>query len=70
MCNHAHLKLLATLSNNAHLKLLASLLKFADLGDMVSALPRSTDDGIYRTIDIHLNVNFELPIFRFFAGFA
>ncbi|KAJ0821054.1 hypothetical protein HanPSC8_Chr16g0715471 [Helianthus annuus] len=34
------------------------------------ALPRSTDDGIYRTIDIHLNVNFELPIFRFFAGFA
>ncbi|KAJ0912214.1 putative malate dehydrogenase [Helianthus annuus] len=57
MCNHAHLKLLVTLSNNAHLKLLASLLKFADLGDMVSALPRSTNDGIYRTIDIHLNVN-------------
>ncbi|MFS7918215.1 hypothetical protein Hanom_Chr03g00198201 [Helianthus anomalus] len=57
MCNHAHLKLLATLSNNAHLKLLASLLKFAYLGDMVSALPRSTDDWIYRTIDIHLNIN-------------
>ncbi|KAF5791588.1 putative BTB/POZ domain, NPH3 domain, NPH3/RPT2-like family protein [Helianthus annuus] len=31
-----------------------SLLKFADLGDMVSSLPRSTHDGIYRAIDMYL----------------
>ncbi|KAK9067008.1 hypothetical protein SSX86_014332 [Deinandra increscens subsp. villosa] len=31
-----------------------SLLKFADLADMVSTLPRSTHDGIYRAIDMYL----------------
>ncbi|XP_076950941.1 phototropic-responsive NPH3 family protein NPY4-like [Bidens hawaiensis] len=31
-----------------------SLLKFADLADMVSSLPRSTHDGIYRAIDMYL----------------
>lgn len=30
------------------------LLKFADLADMVSTLPRSTHDGIYRAIDMYL----------------
>ncbi|XP_071710552.1 phototropic-responsive NPH3 family protein NPY4-like [Rutidosis leptorrhynchoides] len=31
-----------------------SLLKFADLADMVSSLPRSSHDGIYRAIDMYL----------------
>ncbi|KAL8250987.1 hypothetical protein R6Q59_034680 [Mikania micrantha] len=31
-----------------------SLLMFADLADMVSTLPRSTHDGIYRAIDMYL----------------
>ncbi|PWA41464.1 SKP1/BTB/POZ domain, NPH3 domain protein [Artemisia annua] len=31
-----------------------SLIKFADLADMVSSLPRSTHDGIYHAIDMHL----------------
>nr|XP_043617337.1 BTB/POZ domain-containing protein NPY4-like [Erigeron canadensis]XP_043617338.1 BTB/POZ domain-containing protein NPY4-like [Erigeron canadensis]XP_043617339.1 BTB/POZ domain-containing protein NPY4-like [Erigeron canadensis] len=30
------------------------LVKFADLADMVSTLPRSTHDGIYRAIDMYL----------------
>ncbi|PWA98135.1 nuclear RNA polymerase A2 [Artemisia annua] len=33
-----------------------SLIKFADLADMVSSLPRSTHDGIYHAIDMHLKV--------------
>lgn len=32
----------------------SQLLKFADLADMVSTLPRSTHDGIYRAIDMFL----------------
>ncbi|PWA49497.1 SKP1/BTB/POZ domain, NPH3 domain protein [Artemisia annua] len=33
-----------------------SLIKFADLADMVSSLPRSTHDGIYHAIDMHLKI--------------